>query len=116
MPYFLIAPGWCRPVAAATDSAVRAMGGSRFQCLRTTGPGWPGWLAAGGLLAIANLRGGGEFGTEPGTRPVGWRTNRTSSMIFVAVADHLKQTRVTTSPATRAARPQQRRACLSEPC
>ena len=26
-------------------------------------PGWSCWLAAGGLLAIANLRGGGEFGT-----------------------------------------------------
>ena len=27
-------------------------------------PGWPAWLRAGGVLVLANLRGGGEFGSD----------------------------------------------------
>jgi prolyl oligopeptidase len=71
-------------------------GGFKIPVLADYRPGWPCWLAAGGLLAIANLRGGGEFGTawyEAG------RLARKQNVFddFVAVAEHLKQTRVTTT-------------------
>jgi prolyl oligopeptidase len=39
-------------------------GGFKIPIFADYRPGWSGWLAAGGLVAIANLRGGGEFGTE----------------------------------------------------
>jgi prolyl oligopeptidase len=54
-----------------------------------------GWLSAGGVLAIANLRGGSEFGTA-------WhdagRLERKQSVFddFAAVAEHLVSTGVTT--------------------
>jgi prolyl oligopeptidase len=71
-------------------------GGFKIPVLADYRPGWVGWLAAGGLLAIANLRGGGEFGTA-------WcEAGRLASKQnvfddFVAVAEHLKQTGVTTT-------------------
>ena len=56
---------------------------------------YAGWLAAGGVLVIANLRGGGEFGSA-------WhdagRLQRKQNVFddYLAVADHLVDTRVTT--------------------
>jgi len=59
-------------------------------------PGWPCWLAAGGLLAIANLRGGGEFGTA--WYEAGRLANKQNVFDdYTAVAEHLKQTGVTTT-------------------
>ena len=58
-------------------------------------PAFAGWLAAGGVLAIANLRGGGEFGTA-------WhdagRLTRKQNVFddYLAVADHLVSDGVTT--------------------
>lgn len=57
---------------------------------------WPVWLAAGGVVAVANLRGGGEFGRpwyEAGTR------SRKQNVFddFIAVAEQLVATGVTTS-------------------
>ncbi|HEX3198896.1 MAG TPA: prolyl oligopeptidase family serine peptidase, partial [Propionibacteriaceae bacterium] len=71
-------------------------GGFKIPVLADYRPGWSGWLAAGGLLAIANLRGGGEFGTawyEAG------RLARKQNVFddYIAVAEHLKQTGVTTT-------------------
>ncbi len=56
-----------------------------------------GWLTAGGAVAIANLRGGGEFGTEwyeQGTRAA--KQNVFDD--FAALGEHLIATGVTTSP------------------
>lgn len=60
-------------------------------------PGWSAWLAAGGVLALANLRGGGEFGTQ-------WYEDGRlahKQKVFddaIAVAEHLVETGVS-SPA-----------------
>ena len=73
IPYFLITPQGPEPV----DEPVAAKGsgpeGPRPTLLYGYGgfnvpveadyrPMWPGWLAAGGVIAIANLRGGSEYG------------------------------------------------------
>ena len=95
VPYFLIAPantGLSRP----QPTLLYGYGGFKVPVLADYRPGWPCWLAAGGLLVIANLRGGGEFGTawyEAG------RLARKQNVFddYVAVAEHLKQTGVTTT-------------------
>ena len=95
VPYFLIAPADAdrsRP----QPTLLYGYGGFKIPVLADYRPGWSCWLAAGGLLAIANLRGGGEFGTawyEAG------RLARKQNVFddFVAVAEHLKQTGVTTT-------------------
>ena len=94
VPYFLV-------TAAGTDRSVPqptllwGYGGFKIPVLADYRAGWAGWLAAGGVLAIANLRGGGEFGTE-------WydagRLSRKQNVFddFVAVAEHLASSGVTT--------------------
>ena len=62
VPYFLVRR------ADLTEDGPRptllwGYGGFDKPMLATTARVWLGWLAAGGVLAIANLRGGGEFGT-----------------------------------------------------
>ena len=95
VPYFLIR-------AVGTDSGrpqptlLWGYGGFKIPVLADYRAGWAGWLAAGGVLALANLRGGGEFGTE-------WydagRLSRKQNVFddFVAVAEHLKASGVTTT-------------------
>jgi prolyl oligopeptidase len=95
VPYFLITPADAdrtRP----QPTLLYGYGGFKIPVLADYRPGWSGWLAAGGLLAIANLRGGGEFGTawyEAG------RLARKQNVFddFIAVAEHLKLTGVTTA-------------------
>jgi prolyl oligopeptidase len=95
VPYFLIAPAdadQSRP----QPTLLYGYGGFKIPVLADFRPGWPCWLAAGGLLAIANLRGGGEFGTawyEAG------RLAQKQNVFddFAAVAQHLTQTGVTTT-------------------
>jgi prolyl oligopeptidase len=95
VPYFLIAPAHAdrtRP----QPTLLYGYGGFKIPVLADYRPGWSGWLAAGGLLAIANLRGGGEFGTawyESG------RLARKQNVFddYIAVAEHLKQTGVSTT-------------------
>jgi prolyl oligopeptidase len=95
VPYFLIAPAdvdRSRP----QPTLLYGYGGFNVPVLADYRPGWPCWLAAGGLLAIANLRGGGEFGTawyEAGR--LAHKQNVFDD--YVAVAEHLKQTGVTTT-------------------
>ena len=94
VPYFLV-----RPAGVTVDGPRPALlwgyGGFKIPLLADYRPGWAGWLAAGGVLAIANLRGGGEYGTE-------WyeagRLSRKQNVFddFVAVAEHLQAAGVTT--------------------
>ena len=61
VPYFLITPdGW----SGAAPTLLWGYGGFKIPIFADYRPGWTGWLAAGGALVIANLRGGGEFGTD----------------------------------------------------
>jgi prolyl oligopeptidase len=95
VPYFLIAPADAdrtRP----QPTLLYGYGGFKIPVLADYRPGWSGWLAAGGLLAIANLRGGGEFGT---TWYEAGRLARKQNVFddYIAVAEHLKQTDVTTT-------------------
>jgi prolyl oligopeptidase len=95
VPYFLISPvdvDRSRP----QPTLLYGYGGFKIPVLADYRPGWPCWLAAGGLLAIANLRGGGEFGTawyEAGR--LACKQNVFDD--YIAVAEHLKQTGVTTT-------------------
>ena len=96
VPYFLITPvdvDRSRP----QPTLLYGYGGFKIPVLADYRPGWPCWLAAGGLLAIANLRGGGEFGTA---WYEGGRLANKQNVFddFIAVAEHLKQTGVTTTP------------------
>lgn len=95
VPYFLIAPADADP-ARPQPALLYGYGGFKIPVLADYRPGWSAWLAAGGLLAIANLRGGGEFGTpwyEAG------RLSGKQNVFddYIAVAEDLKQTCVTTT-------------------
>lgn len=95
VPYFVIS-------ATGTDlsrpqpTLLWGYGGFKISILAEYRPGWAAWLAAGGVLAIANLRGGGEYGTE-------WyedgRRDAKQHVFddFIAVAEHLKDTGATTT-------------------
>ena len=95
VPYFLIAPADV-DLSQPQPTLLWGYGGFKIPILADYRPGWPCWLAAGGVLAIANLRGGGEFGTawyEAGR--LAHKQNVFDD--YVAVAEHLKQTGVTTT-------------------
>jgi prolyl oligopeptidase len=94
VPYFLVSPaGVDRTQPQPT--LLWGYGGFKIPIATDYRAGWSGWLAAGGLVAIANLRGGGEFGTE-------WyeagRLDRKQNVFddFIAVAEHLSASGVTT--------------------
>ena len=93
VPYFLIVPDATTEFPAPT--LLYGYGGFKIPVLADYRPGWSGWLAAGGVLAIANLRGGGEFGTP-------WyddgRLDRKQHVFddCIAVAEHLVADGVTT--------------------
>lgn len=97
VPYFLITPGG----EAEADSELPrptllyGYGGFKIPTLASYRAIWPAWLAAGGVLAIANLRGGGEFGTE--WYDAGRLTNKQNVFDdFIAVGEQLTKTGVTT--------------------
>jgi prolyl oligopeptidase len=96
VPYFLISPAdsdRSRP----QPTLLYGYGGFKIPVLADYRPGWPCWLAAGGQLAIANLRGGGEFGTA--WYESGRLANKQHVFEdFVAVAEDLKESGATTTP------------------
>jgi prolyl oligopeptidase len=95
VPYFLITPADADRLQPQ-PTLLYGYGGFKIPLQADYRPGWSCWLAAGGLLAIANLRGGGEFGTawyEAGR--LAYKQNVFDD--YVAVADHLKETGVTTT-------------------
>lgn len=61
VPYWLIVPAGADP-DEARPTIVYGYGGFNVTILPWYGHGWAAWLAAGGAVAIANLRGGAEFG------------------------------------------------------
>lgn len=94
VPYFLVTPDDGRDGPRPT--LLYGYGGFKIPVLADYRAGWSAWLAAGGALAIANLRGGGEFGTawyEAG------RLDRKQNVFddFIGVAEHLIETGVTSA-------------------
>ena len=94
VPYFLVTPERADR-SAPLPTLLWGYGGFKVPILADYRSGWSGWLAAGGQLALANLRGGGEFGS-------GWhdagRLDRKQNVFddFVAVAEHLTASGATT--------------------
>ncbi|MGI8700298.1 MAG: prolyl oligopeptidase family serine peptidase [Nocardioidaceae bacterium] len=95
VPYFLITRADL-DLSAPRPTLLYGYGGFKISVLADYRAGWSGWLAAGGVLAIANLRGGGEFGSDwydDGRGPAKQHVFDD----FIAVAEHLAATGVTTS-------------------
>lgn len=95
IPYFLIHREDLS-LDAPAPTILHGYGGFGVVLLPDFRPGWPAWLAAGGVLAIANLRGGGEYGEA--WHEAGRLHNKQKVFDdFVAVAEHLIHEGVTTS-------------------
>ncbi|TDU86854.1 prolyl oligopeptidase [Kribbella voronezhensis] len=95
VPYFVISRADL-DLSEPRPTVMYGYGGFRVPIFTDYRPGWPAWLAAGGVLVITNLRGGGEYGTawyEEG------RLKNKQNVFddFIAVAEHLQKTRVTTA-------------------
>ncbi|MGH3679475.1 MAG: prolyl oligopeptidase family serine peptidase, partial [Natronosporangium sp.] len=93
VPYFLVRRA-DRPAGTPLPTLLYGYGGFNQPITPVFKPAWPAWVEAGGVLAVANLRGGGEFGHawyEAGTR------ERKQNVFddFAAVAGHLVDTGVT---------------------
>ena len=95
VPYWLITRADL-PLDAPRPTLMYGYGGFKIPVEADYRPGWSGWLAAGGVLAIANLRGGGEYGTA--WYDAGRRAHKQNVFDdFAAVATHLAETGVTTA-------------------
>lgn len=93
IPYFLV-----RRADLPTDSPQPTLlygyGGFNVPLTPTFRAAWPAWVEAGGVLVVANLRGGGEFGRE--WHEAGIRDRKQNVFDdFVAVARDLFATGVT---------------------
>ncbi len=93
VPYFLIHRADLA-LDAPRPTLLYGYGGFHIPVLADFRPAFAGWLSAGGVLAIANLRGGSEYG-------VAWhdagrlRLKQNVFDDFAAVGDHLVSTGVT---------------------
>jgi len=63
VPYFLITRAG-HDLGQPAPTLLYGYGGFKVPVEADYRPGWSAWLEAGGVLVIANLRGGGEYGTE----------------------------------------------------
>ncbi|MFC0625096.1 prolyl oligopeptidase family serine peptidase [Kribbella deserti] len=95
VPYFLVTRADL-DYAEPRPTLLYGYGGFKVPLVPDYRPGWSAWLAAGGVLVLANLRGGGEFGSE-------WydagRLDRKQNVFddFIGVAEELQRTGVTTA-------------------
>ena len=94
VPYFLITRSDL-DFSEPRPTLMWGYGGFRIPIQADYRPGWPAWLAAGGVLVITNLRGGGEYGTE--WHDAGRLKNKQNVFDdFISVAEDLRDTGVTT--------------------
>jgi len=94
VPYFLITRSDL-DFSQPRPTLLWGYGGFRIPILADYRPGWPAWLEAGGVLVIANLRGGGEYGSD--WHEAGRLKNKQNVFDdYIAVAEHLRDTGVTT--------------------
>ena len=92
VPYFLLRLAGAGP---ALPALLCGYGGFSIAITPRFNPAWLAWLAAGGALAVANLRGGGEYGRE--WHEAGRRERKQNVYDdFIAVGEHLISTGVTT--------------------
>lgn len=93
VPYFLITPD--DGGASPRPTLLYGYGGFKIPVLADYRPGWAAWLAAGGAVVLANLRGGGEFGTQWYD---GGRLGNKQRVFddFIGVAEHLIDSGTTT--------------------
>ncbi|MEP7090785.1 MAG: prolyl oligopeptidase family serine peptidase [Nocardioidaceae bacterium] len=94
VPYFLLRRDDV-PLDRPRPTLLWGYGGFAIPVLASYRPEWLGWLAAGGVVAVANLRGGAEFGS---TWHEGGRLRDKQNVFddFAAVGDHLVEEGVTT--------------------
>src|SRR5215469_8413538 len=92
VPYFLVRPaGGGLPL----PTVLYGYGGYNRAMTPEFKAAWPAWLAGGGALAVANLRGGGEYGSE--WHEAGRRERKQNVFDdFIAVGEHLISSGVTT--------------------
>ena len=95
VPYFLITAAGS-DVDGPRPTILYGYGGFDIPVKAGFQPGWSAWLEAGGAVAVANLRGGGEFGRDWYEQGKG----RHKQNVFddcIAVAEHLIESGITTS-------------------
>ncbi|GAB3915308.1 prolyl endopeptidase [Microlunatus endophyticus] len=94
VPYFLITPQSPEPVEGPRPTLLYGYGGFTIPVEADYRPVWPGWLTAGGVIAIANLRGGTEYGRS---WYEGGRLANKQNVFddFIAIGEHLIETGVT---------------------
>jgi prolyl oligopeptidase len=94
VPYFLVRRADL-PAGAPRPTLLYGYGGFNQALTPAFRAAWPAWVDAGGVLAVANLRGGGEFGRE--WHEAGTRERKQNVFDdFVAVAEGLVAGGVTT--------------------
>ena len=92
VPYFLLRPA---DAGLPVPTVLYGYGGYHKAMTPAFKAAWPAWLAAGGALAVANLRGGGEYGRQ--WHEAGRRERKQNVFDdFIAVGEHLISTGVTT--------------------
>jgi prolyl oligopeptidase len=92
VPYFLLRPAGA---GLGLPTLLYGYGGYSKALTPEFKAAWPAWLAGGGALAVANLRGGGEYGRE--WHEAGRRERKQNVFDdFIAVGEHLISSGVTT--------------------
>jgi prolyl oligopeptidase len=94
VPYFLVRRADL-PAGTPRPTLLYGYGGFNQPLTPAFRAAWPAWVDAGGVLAVANLRGGGEFGRE--WHEAGTRERKQNVFDdFVAVAEELVASGATT--------------------